>query len=160
MSRRLEIEKLTQELDAKGAGLTAPLMVEATKDADAYPELHKYLWGASEAVLAAEARLTRAHRLLIAINVTIGDGVKARQFMHIRGTTGYQPYGTIIRNPDLAAVKLRQLTEDIARARGRLRAFRDVLPETVSAEIDEALEAAETRAAAAIAERAAEPAAA
>lgn len=153
MSRRDEINKLTDECATKGLPLTAPYMVEAVRDAEAYPDLHKFLWAPSEAALAAEARLTRAHRLLIAINVTIGDGIKARQFMHIRGTSGYQPYASVIRNPNLAEVKLRQLTEDIARARGRLRAFREILPEEVSAEIDEALETAEAKAAAAIGQR-------
>ena len=153
MSKREEIDKLTAECGAKNLALTAPYMVEAARNAETYPNLHIYLWGPSEAILAAEARLTRAHRLLIAINVTIGDGVKTRHLMHIRGQDGYQPYTSVIRNPDLASLKLLQLTEDIARARGRLRAFREVLPEDVSAEIDTALEAAETRAAEAIAER-------
>ena len=159
MSKRDEINKLMDECQQKGLNLTGPYMVEMARNAEAYPALHEYLWAPSEAALAAEARLTRAHRLLIAINVTIGDGVKTRHLMHIRGQSGYAPYGSVIRNPDLASLKLQQLTEDIARARGRLRAFREVLPGDVSTEIDQALEAAETRATAAIAERAVETAA-
>lgn len=153
MSKRDEIERLTEECAARGQPLTAPFMVEAAQDAETYPSLHEYLWVPSEETLAAEARLTRAHRLLISINVTIGDGIKTRHMMHIRGHEGYRPHDTIITNPDLAAEKLRQLTEDIARARGRLRVFRDILPEAVSLEIDAALEKAERRATAAIADR-------
>ena len=153
MSKRDEINKLMDDCTTKGINLTGPYMVEAAQNAETYPALHEYLWAPSDAVLAAEARLTRAHRLLLAINVTLGDGVTTRHFMHVRGSTGYQPYSSVVRNPDLAALKLQQLTEDIARARGRLRAFREVLPEDVSTEIDAALEAAETRATEAIAER-------
>lgn len=153
MSKREEIDKLTEECINKGTTLTAQFMIDSAKDADVYPELNKYLWGASEEVLAGEGRLHRAHRLLISINITTGDGIKTRHMMHVRGTDGYQPYSSVVRNPDLAALKLQQLTEDIARARGRLRAFREVLPEEVATEIDMALETAEKRAAEAITSR-------
>lgn len=154
MSKRDEIEKLTQECQEKGLPtLTAPYMVEAAQNAEAYPNLHAYLWAPSEAELAAEARLARAHRLMISLNITIGDGVITRLLMHTPGIGGYSPYSSVISNLDLAATKLRQLTEDIARARGRLRAFRSALPEDIGTEIDDALAKAENRATAAIAER-------
>lgn len=153
MSKRDEIQKLTEECQDKGINLTAPYVVEAARDAAAYPGLHQYLWAPSEAVLANEARLTRVHRLMISLNITIGDGITTRLLMHTQGIDGYAPYSSIVRNPDLAASKLLQLTEDIARARGRLRAFREVLPEDVSTGIDAALETAELRATEAIAAR-------
>lgn len=153
MSKREEIDRIADECAAKSMNLTAKYMVEAARDADTYPELNKYLWQVDTETLAAEARLDRAYRLLITINVTVGEGTRVRHMMHVRGMSGYQTYKTVASNPDLAALKLQQLTEDIARARGRLRAFREVLPEQVSMEIDEALEKAEAKAAEAAAER-------
>jgi hypothetical protein len=153
MSKRNEIEKLMTECEAKGVTLTATYMVERARDEAEFPALNKHLWQVDEAILAQEARVSRAHRLLVTLHVTTGEGVTTRLLMHTRGTTGYQPVATVTGNPDLAATKLKQLTEDIGRARARLRAFQSALPEDVTEGIDEALEQAETRAAAAIQSR-------
>jgi hypothetical protein len=104
-----------------------------------------------------EARLTRAHRLLISIKVTTEAGITTRMFVHTRGTDGYQSLKSVSNNPDLAATKLGELTADIGRARARLRAFRAAIPDDIGDEIDEALETAENKAAAAAAERAQSP---
>ena len=153
MSKRDEINKLMQQCEADGKSLTATMIVEAAKNETEYPALNKHLWQPSEALLAQEARITRAHRLLIQLNVTTGDGITTRMFVHTRGVPGYQALNSVVNRPDLALAKLRELTASIASARGRLRSFRAALPEPISDEIDEALERAEAKAQAAIAER-------
>lgn len=150
MSKRDEIRQLTEAATATGEALTAEKVVEAARNEQTYPFLHAHLWGISEAELAGEARISRAHRLIISLHVTVGDGVTTRLLVHTRGVAGYHPYPAVAATPNLASMKLAQLTEDIARARGRLRSFRAVLPEEVSAEIDEALAQAEAKAAAAV----------
>lgn len=147
MSKRAEIETLMQECEAKGETLTATHMVDRARDAEAFPELNKHLWQVDEAILAQEARVQRAHRLLITLHVTTQEGEPVRLLMHTRGTSGYQSASTVLSNPDLATTKLKQLQEDIARARGRLRSFKAALSEDISDGIDEALEQAEQRAA-------------
>lgn len=153
MSKRDEINKLADECAEKGIALTATYMVEQAKDEKKYPKLNEHLWQAKEAVLAQEARIARAHKLIMHLNVTTGDGITTRMFVHTQGVTGYQPLNSVVNNPDLAKAKLQELTADISRARGRLRGFRAALPDDLGAEIDEALEQAEKRAAAAVGER-------
>lgn len=146
MSARDELQRIIEEAETKGSSITAPFVVEKAKDAEKYPALNKHLWQVPEADLAAEARLSRAHRLLITMRVTVADtGETTRMLVHTAGTPGYQPIGTVTKTPDLAMAKMRQLAEDIARARGRLRAFKAALPDDIATEIDEALEQAETR---------------
>ena len=153
MSAREEIKMLMEQSDARNAALSAAQVVEAAKDANLYPHLNKHLWQVPETDLAAEARLARAHRLLIAIRVVTGDGVTTRMFMHTRGVPGYQSSDKIAKSPDLAREKLAQLTDAIGQARARLRAFRAILPDDVGDEIDAALATAEARALDATAER-------
>lgn len=143
MSTRSEIDKLIAE--ARGA-LTAEAVVEAAKDAAQFPELHKHLWQVPEGELAQEARIQRAHKLLIRIRIVSEAGTTTRLLMHTPGVRGYQPTSTIVSIPDLANVKLQQLQADISRARERLRAFRAFIPDAISDEIDTALERAETAA--------------
>lgn len=153
MSARIEIKQMMDEAEAAGTPLTAPQVVEAAKDAARWPNLNRHLWQVPEADLAMEARLARAHRLLITILVTTSEGITTRMFLHTEGVPGYQSLGVVAGNKDLAATKLLELTQDISRARARLRAFRSALPDDIGSEIDEALEAAEAKAAAAAAER-------
>lgn len=150
MSIREEVEKL---VEAAEGNITAEHVVEQAKDKETFPALHKHLWEVSEADLAAEARISRAHRLLITVRVVTGEGETTRMLVHTRGVPGYRPLSSIVTNPDLAASKLTQLTEDIARARGRLRAFRAAIHEDIADAIDEALETAEAKAKEAVAER-------
>lgn len=152
MSIREELDLIVRDAEDKNIPVTAASVVERAKDAEAFPSLNKHLWQVPEADLANEARLTRAHRLLITLKVTIPDtGETTRMLVHTRGTPGYMPVTSVTRVPDLAAAKLRQLMDDIARARGRLRAFKAAIPDTVADEIDQALEQAETRTNAALA---------
>ncbi len=147
MSYQKEVQAVSDRCQAEGEKtLTAEYLVKAAKDGNTYPMLYAHLWSPSEAKLAAEARLARAHRLLITITVTVGEGVKTRLYWHTKGTKGYAKYEKILASKDLAQVKLDQLIEDIARARGRLRVFRALLPDSVAEEIDAALQAAEATA--------------
>lgn len=143
MSTRSEIDKLIAA--ARGA-LTAEAVVEAAKNAAKFPELHKHLWQVPEDELAQEARVQRAHKLLIRIRIVSEAGTTTRLLMHTPGVRGYQPTSTIVSIPDLANLKLQQLQADISRARERLRAFRSFIPDAISDEIDTALERAETAA--------------
>ncbi len=154
MSARAEIKLMMETATAAGKTLTAPEVVAAAKDAAQWPALNQHLWQVAEADLAAEARLARAHRLLIAIVVTTGDGVTTRANLHVDGAPGYVALSTVLSTPNLAMSKLQELTADINRARGRLRAFRAALPDDLADEIDAALQQAEDRATAATKERA------
>lgn len=146
MSMREEIQSIITEAEDSGLSITAAAVVEKAKDAEQFPALNKHLWQVPEADLAQEARLTRAHRLLITMHVTIPEtGERTRMLVHTSGVPGYQPISAVARVPDLALAKMRQLADDIARARGRLRAFKAALPDDIATEIDEALQEAETR---------------
>ena len=149
MTIKSEIDTIIHETG--GASITAPLLVERARDAERFPKLNKHLWQMPEADLAAEARLMRAHRLLITIHVTVPEGgERTRMLVHTVGTPGYQTLASVVAAPDLAMAKIRQLTEDIGRARARLRAFRAAIPEAIAEDIDEALAEAEARAVAAL----------
>lgn len=151
MSMRAEIKSIIEAQEAAEAAVTAALVVERARDAAAFPNLNKHLWQTPESDLAAEARLARAHRLLITLHVTVAEtGETTRMMVHTNGVAGYQSMSSVARVPDLAAAKIKSLLEDIGRARARLRAFRAALPESVAIDVDEALEEAENRANAAI----------
>ena len=151
MSMRSELKTIIETQEAAEAAVTAAVVVERARDAAAYPDLNRHLWQVPDADLAAEARLARAHRLLITLHVTVAEtGETTRMLVHTTGVPGYQSMDSISRIPDLAAAKIKSLLEDIGRARARLRAFRAALPENVAIDVDEALEAAENRANAAI----------
>ena len=154
MSMRNEIKLITDAYEAENRPITAEAIVEAAKNAETYPALNEHLWQVDAETLATEARLARAHRLLISIRIVTEEGNSTRLLTHIPGIAGYRSSGFIASQVDLAAIKLRQLTEDISRSRARLREFRSLVPSTVADEIDAALEAAETRAAAQIETRA------
>lgn len=143
MTTRAELEKLSDEAEAAGRSLTAEAVVEAAKDAKAFPELHTQLWAPSEAELAAEARLSRAHKMLISIRIITDEGSTSRMFVHTRSEPGYRPYEKVISSSDLAASKMRQLLQDIARARQRLASFKSLLDDTVAGELDDILARAE-----------------
>jgi hypothetical protein len=144
MSTRKEIDALVAE--AGDLPLTAEMVVERAKDASRFPNLNEHLWKVPEATLAAEARLQRAHKLLINIRVVTEEGTVTRMLMHTRGTKGYVPAEKVATSPDLAAIKLRQLAADIGRARQRLSAFRSFIPDDIAEDIDAALARAEQRA--------------
>jgi len=149
MSARLEIKRMMDESEAAGTSLTAPVVVEKAKNAEVWPALHKHLWSVPEADLASEARLARAHRLMISIEVTTEEGILTRMLLHTEGTPGYQSLDTIKGNKNLAALKLQELTQDISRSRAKLRAFKAALPSDLVDEIDEFLARAENKASAA-----------
>lgn len=147
MSMREELEMIINEAETAGLPVSARTLVERARDTTLYPALNKHLWQVDEADLAAEARLQRAHRLLITLHITIPEtGESTRMLVHTRGTPGYQPIESLARIPDLALAKVQQLTEDIGRARARLRAFRAYLPEELFDSLDEPLATAEARA--------------
>lgn len=152
MSMREEIETIIRDAEATDSVVTATAVVEKARDAEKYPALNKHLWQVDEALLAQEARISRAHRLLITMRIVIPEtGETTRMLVHTPGTDGYRPINSVTKVPDLAMAKMRQLAEDISRARGRLRAFRAALPDELATEIDEALEQAEQRTNAALA---------
>ncbi len=155
---RDEVRKITAEYEADNKPLTAEAVVEAAKDARKYPALHEHLWQVSADVLVTEARVARAHRLLISVRIVTEEGDSVRLLTHTPGVAGYRATTHVVTQLDLASMKLRQLTDDIARSRMRLREFRTLVPTLIADGIDEALEQAERKAADAIAER--EPAAA
>lgn len=145
MSRTDELRSLVSEIEAEGLAVTAPLIVERSRDAQKWPELNRHFWGVAEAELAHEARLARAHRLLIMLHVTIAEtGATTRLMVHTRGDDGYQSFERVAAQPDVVRLKLRQLGEDIGRARARLAGFRRSLPDDVAADIDDALRHAES----------------
>jgi len=150
---RDEIRTLADDYEKQGRSVTAEIVVEAAKDAAKYPRLNEHLWQVAEADLANEARITRAHRLLISITIVSEEGATTRLLVHTPGTAGYRPLTSVVSSPDLASIKLRQLTDDIARSRGRLRDFKAFVPSDVADEIDAALEEAEQKANRAIADR-------
>ncbi len=150
MSIREEVEQIIAA--SKTENITAEQVVDAAKNRKKYPNLHKHLWEVPEPELAAEARIARAHRLLISVRVVTGEGQTTRMMVHTRGVPGYRPIESVTSNANLASLKLQQLTEDIARARGRLSAFKAMIAGDVADEIDEALETAEKKAASALAQ--------
>ncbi len=145
MTTRAEVRQMMEAAIAADTRLTAEALVEAAKDAKAWPNLNRHLWQVPEAELATEARVARAHRLLITMTITSEDGITTRAYLHTQGNRGYTDLRTVLASPDLAVSKLMELRHDITRARARLNAFRAVIPEDVAAEIDTALEAAEKR---------------
>jgi hypothetical protein len=145
MTIRDEINTINKEAEAASETMTAERVVESARNAERFPLLNEHLWKVPETELAAEARIARAHKLIIRLTVTTDDGNNVRSFLHTRSEKGYRPLGTVAGSVNLASIKLQELTADIGRARQRLNAFRSVLPETVADEIDEALAQATAR---------------
>lgn len=143
MSMRDEIKIITDLNEKSNTATTAEMVVEAAKNKLAYPLLHGHLWEVSETELATEARVGRAHRLLISIRIVTDDGDNTRMLVHTRGMSGYRSAEYVSTNADLSLIKLNQLSDDIGRARARLREFKAILPVDVSARIDASLEAAQ-----------------
>lgn len=144
MTLQNEMRLLVEEIEKEGEAVAASLVVDRAKDSAKWPLLHKHFWEISEADLAQEAREARAHRLLIMLRVTIAEtGGTTRLMVHTRGQPGYASLPSVVSRPDLVALKLQQLREDIARARARLTAFRSALPDELADEIDAALAHAE-----------------
>lgn len=139
MTIRDEIDIITREAKAAGETLTAERVVASARKAKQFPLLHEHLWNVPEKDLAAEARLARAHKLIIRLTVTTEDGNNVRSFLHTRQEKGYRPISEVSVNTSLAAIKLQELTADIGRARQRLAAFRSVLSDVVADDIDAAL---------------------
>jgi hypothetical protein len=155
MSMREEVRKLTEEYEKAGRPITAEAFVEEAKDAEKVPHLHKHVWQRPEAELAQIARVQLMHQLMISVRIVTEEGSTTRMLIHTNGTKGYRPAAHVAKSYDLAAAKLRSLTEDIARARQRLSEFRALLSEDVASDIDDKLEAAATVAASALETRAA-----
>ncbi len=152
MTLRNELKRASEQFEARNQALTADALVQLARDqAVEFPTLHAHFWEVAESALAHEARLARAHRLIISIRVIIGDATETRMLVHTPGTAGYRPIEDVVRTYDLAALRLRELQADISRARSRLREFQSLLPDAVALQIEENL---------ASAERAAEPRAA
>ena len=124
MSLRTELKRVSEQFEARNQPLTADALVNEAQAAEAYPSLHAHFWGVSEAALAHEARLARAHRLIISIRVIVGDAPATRLLIHTQGETGYRTIDHVVKTFDLAAMKLRELQADIVRARARLRGLR------------------------------------
>ena len=143
MSTREEITILSKAAASRGETLTAESVVEAAKNATTYPSLHEQIWAVADADLVAEARLARAHRLIIRLTVVTDDGTTVRAFMHTREEKGYRPVSSLATNVSLASIKLAELTADIGRARHRLAGFKSILPAEITDEIDAALSRAD-----------------
>lgn len=143
MSRKSEIDQLSLEAEMADVPLTAERVVEAAQDAVLFPELHAFLWKPTEADLASEARIQRAHRLLIQIRIVTDEGVTTRMLMHTNEELGYRPTSSVVTINNLRIAKMRELALDVSRARGRLAAFRSMIPPVIADEIDAALVEAE-----------------
>jgi hypothetical protein len=143
MNMRTELKRASEQFEARNQPLTADALVDLAKSQADYPALHAHFWGVSETALAHEARLARAHRLIISIRVIIGDAPPTRLLVHTAGSQGYRPIDHVVKTFDLAAQKLMELQNDIARSRSRLREFRSLLPDDIAIQIDERLSEAE-----------------
>lgn len=99
---------ISDECAKRGETLTARAVVEAARDAKQYPKLHDHIWQADDETLLDEARLTRAHQVIMRIRVEVIDGGKVRGMIHIQGTPGYQSTAHVVSNFDLAAAKARE----------------------------------------------------
>lgn len=141
MSRKSELDKIIEE---HGGSITAEQVVQAARNKADYPELHAHLWEVPERDLADEARVARAHKLIISLRVVTEAGTNTRMMVHTLGSKGYKPATEVAANVRLADVKLKQLAADIGRARERLRGFRSMLSNDVADEIDDALDKATT----------------
>ena len=139
MSRKSELDKI---IEGNGGSITAEQVVQAARNKELYPELHAHLWEVPERELAEEARVARAHKLIIALRVVTEVGTTTRMMVHTIGTKGYQPAQAVAANVDLASMKLRQLAADVGRARERLRGFKAMLADDVADDIDKALDVA------------------
>lgn len=146
---REEIDIIIGMSKSNGDSIKAEAVVEMAKNAEKFPALHKHLWEVPEEQLAAEARLQRAHKLLISIRVVTSDGHVTRMMVHTNSIEGYRPLTDVIASRDLAAEKLKQFSDDIGRARTRLHAFRSALNEDLVSELDDLLAKAQTKAEAA-----------
>lgn len=153
MSMRNEIRELADHYEQQQKALTAEMVVEASKDAERFPHLNKHIWQEAEDTLLKEARIARAHKLLISVKITTEEGTTTRLMVHTPGLVGYRSYTHVATTFDLASVKLRQLIDDVSRARARLKEFRAVVPSEVIDDIDAHYEAAEKRASEAISKR-------
>ena len=140
-----EITKLADDATKRNATLTAEDLVEAARNARTYPLLNDVLWKVPEAELAAEARIARAHKLIIRCTVVTSEGSTVRAFLHTRNDKGYRPAEAIAGSTNLARIKLAELTADIGRARQRLASFKAIISSETADEIDDALGVAETR---------------
>lgn len=154
MSISDEVRQLAEAYTKSGRTLFAEDIVYESENKEKWPSLHAHLWGVSEAKLAQEARISRAHRLLIKIKITTETGHRTRYFVHTPGNPGYAPVERVVSDFDLAAVKLRQLGEDIKRAHARFADFKSALPAAVAIHIDESIAESERRIEAAIKARA------
>lgn len=130
-----EVRGIAEQYAAEGKAITAEAIVEIARDGKAYPALNAHLWTVAESILANEARVARAHRLLITVSITEA-GQSTRMLLHVPGTPGYQHVRQVARSPDLAVIKLRQLREDIDRSRARLAEFKAILPDEVALDIE------------------------
>jgi hypothetical protein len=139
MTKKSELDKIIKDA---GGPITAEQVVQAARNKSEFPALHQHLWEVPERELANEARLARAHKLIIALRVVSASGSITRMMVHTLGTKGYQPAEHVAANIDLASIKLKQLSADVGRARERLRGFRSMIADDLSDEIDEALERA------------------
>lgn len=146
MSIRSEMQLIVEERAATGATITAEYVLEQARDAAKFPKLNEHLWQVRDEELIAEARIARVHRILLTMRVTVAEtGDVTRLLVHTPGIPGYHAMQNVVRIPDIARARMQQLSEDIARARARLRAFRAALPEELSSEVDAHLEAASAR---------------
>ena len=141
-----EVKRLAEAAEAAGRTLTADAVVEAARDAEGYPALHKHLWATDIETLAMEARRARAHRVIMSIRIVTEEGSTARVLVHTRGVPGYQPVSAVVAVPDLARAKVAEIRDRISRLRGDLATFRGLLPPEIAAEIDQPLAEAESRA--------------
>lgn len=144
MTRQEELRDLVALIEGEGQTVTAEAIVERAKNIEDWPLLHAHFWEVSEAELAQEARVQRAHRLLIMLRVTVAETGSTTRFMvHARGSSGYTSMPAAQQKTDLMLIKLRQLHEDVGRARARFNSFRAALPDDLADEIEAVLLAAE-----------------
>lgn len=143
MTQQSEAIALATAAELSGKTLGAADVVEAARDAKAYPALHEKIWNRDTEELAMERRLQIAHQILISITITTVTGVTTRSIIHTAAEPGYRSIQSVAKTFDLASIKLQQLIDDIRRAKSRLSAFRSMLDPDVADQLDDALSVAE-----------------
>ena len=139
MTRQTEIEKIIALYHQKNKNITAEDLVLEAKSSTKYPKLWEYLWGVPEGELAQEARLARAHRLLIITKTYDEDsGQVTKLVLHTGKERGYRHYQDVVHDADLALTYLKGLSADVDRCIQQFNSFKKLLPNDVALEIEDA----------------------
>jgi hypothetical protein len=124
-----EIREMHNRARSAGKTLLAEDVVKWAKSKKDYPDLYEHLWGESEDVLLAEARLSRAHRLIISIKTTVEPGRETRVYVHTKSEPGYYSKEQVESDPNLVEIHMQRLRDDIWKVLQKYRACAAFLDE-------------------------------